>query len=166
MLNFNGTAIAVLINFAIMVWIVQRFLFKPIGKILDDRHLKIREELAQSEAQLKQAQADREEAKRILTQAHAESQTIIRSSMEQAQQLKTELEQRTQSEVEAFKVKAQAALEAEHKALLSALQQEAASVALVAAEKMLEDVLDDSVRSRLQQSALQQLGSRRETVRA
>ncbi len=159
-LTFNGTAIVVLINFGIMLWILNRFLFKPIGKILDERSAQIKQELEQSEEHLSQAEADRAEAKRILTQARAESQAAVSRAMDQAEQFKRELELKIRADAETFKAKAQLALESERKAVLDHLRQEASQVAMVGAEKILEDVLDDAMRQRLKQAALLQIQPR------
>ena len=37
MIELNGTIIAVILNFIILVWILQHFLYKPISDILRER---------------------------------------------------------------------------------------------------------------------------------
>ena len=80
--------------------------------------------------------------------------------MDQAEQFKRELELKIRADAETFKAKAQLALESERKAVLDHLRQEASQVAMVGAEKILEDVLDDAMRQRLKQAALLQIQPR------
>jgi len=54
------TAIAQLLNFLILVWLMKRFLYKPILKAIDEREKKIAARLA--DAETKKAEAAKEQA--------------------------------------------------------------------------------------------------------
>lgn len=50
MVNFNATLIAQVLNFLILVFILAKFAYKPLMKIMDDRKNKIAGDLAAAEA--------------------------------------------------------------------------------------------------------------------
>ena len=49
MVNFNATLIAQVLNFLILVFILAKFAYKPLMKIMDDRKNKIAGDLAAAE---------------------------------------------------------------------------------------------------------------------
>ena len=49
MVNFNATLIAQALNFLILVFILAKFAYKPLMKIMDDRKNKIAGDLAAAE---------------------------------------------------------------------------------------------------------------------
>jgi len=49
------------LNFLILVWLMKRFLYKPIRKAIDDREKRIAAELADADAQRAEAQKERDE---------------------------------------------------------------------------------------------------------
>lgn len=160
MLTFNSTILAVLINFVIMLFIVQRYLFKPIGKILDDRENKIKTELAQSEKHLADAQNDRSQSERILGEARRDAQQILDKARAQSEQLKIELNDKVQADLEQVKQHTHQSLAMEREAMLANLRKDAAMLAVLAAEKVLEDVLDEPLKQRLQQVAHKKLSAK------
>ena len=65
MVNFNATLIAQVLNFLILVFILAKFAYKPLMKIMDDRKNKIAGDLA----------AARQEAQAIIDNARKTAQT-------------------------------------------------------------------------------------------
>ena len=55
------TVIAQAINFLILVWLLKRFLYKPILHAIDEREKGIATQLAQAEAKKAEAQKDRDD---------------------------------------------------------------------------------------------------------
>ena len=62
MVNFNATLIAQVLNFLILVFILAKFAYKPLMKIMDDRKNKIAGDLAAAET----AKTDAESIKACL----------------------------------------------------------------------------------------------------
>lgn len=160
MLTFNGTIIAVLINFGIMLFIVQRFLFKPITKILDEREHKIKSELSQSEEHLAGAKNDREQSERILKEARQQAQQILDGAKKENERLRVELSTQLQAELEQLRQRTQSALTQERQALLDQWRKESAALVTMASEKILQQVMDPALHVRLQSSAQQKLNEK------
>ncbi|WP_048810391.1 F0F1 ATP synthase subunit B [Candidatus Methylacidiphilum infernorum] len=69
--------IAQIINFVIVLWVLNRFAFKPVLKILEERRKKIAESLQNAE-KIKQELAEAEEArKEILRKANEQASFIV-----------------------------------------------------------------------------------------
>ena len=62
MININATLVVQLINFLILVWILNRILFKPIFRIIEERE----QTLEDSKAEMKRLQVEAEHKSRTL----------------------------------------------------------------------------------------------------
>lgn len=93
--NLNWTLLFNLLNFALLVWLLKRFLFKPVLSWLDRRREleeqrlhRAKETQAQAEALLQEREAALAEANRrareIVAQAEAETQSILRDARREA----------------------------------------------------------------------------------
>jgi F-type H+-transporting ATPase subunit b len=111
------------INFIVLLVLLQRFLFRPVRGMLDDRARRVRESMEQAEAarrQAEQAEADRnallaetrreaeqiraradEQAKRILSDAETRSQERQQHILDQAETTARQIEQRVMAQVQA-----------------------------------------------------------------
>ena len=52
------TVIAQIVNFLILVWLLKRFLYKPVLKAIDDREQKVAAKL--KDAEIKNAEAEKD----------------------------------------------------------------------------------------------------------
>ena len=130
------TVIAQVVNFLILVWLLKRFLYKPILEAVDAREKKVADELANADAKEAAAQKEKEEFRRkneefdqqravLLSkakdEANAESQQLLEEARKEAfdlrakqqealrndkQNLNKEISHRTQQEVFAIARKA------------------------------------------------------------
>lgn len=74
--------IAQVVNFLILLFILKRFLYKPILKVLEERKKKIAESLKNAEEIENRLLKTNEEVEKILAKALEESQKIINESKE------------------------------------------------------------------------------------
>jgi F-type H+-transporting ATPase subunit b len=58
------TVIAQAVNFLILVWLLKRFLYKPILRAIDEREKRIAAQLQQADARMAEAQKERDEFQR------------------------------------------------------------------------------------------------------
>jgi len=132
------------VNFLVLAWLLQRFLFKPVRASLERR----REAIG---ASLRQADTTKAEAERILNE-YREKSSAIASAAEEARQralaladreartLREEASRKAQAEVELAK----RTVEQERAETLRVLEAHAAELASVMAQRLLEDVRPDS----------------------
>lgn len=107
------TVIAQVINFFILVWLLKRFLYKPILKAIDTRESKINTELNEAEAKQAEAQKEQLEYKekneelsqqkkevmdRAIAEAEEEREKLIEAARSEAIKLKNKLEKASAEE--------------------------------------------------------------------
>jgi F-type H+-transporting ATPase subunit b len=105
-----------------------------------------RAELALAEA--KQIQADNQKARR---EAEQEAQRIMREAREAAERLRAEEIDKTQEKIRSLQEQAKAEIEREKQGALNTLRNEVADLAIQAAEKILQESLDDGRQRRIVQ---------------
>jgi len=93
--NINVTLLINLVNFALLLWLLKRFLFRPAMTWLDQRRQAEQERIErarEAEAEAEGLRTQREEglaeanrrAREILAQANADAQRIVREAREEA----------------------------------------------------------------------------------
>ncbi|MCQ2381211.1 MAG: F0F1 ATP synthase subunit B, partial [Acidaminococcaceae bacterium] len=77
MVNIDMTLIAQAVNFLFLLWFLNKFAYKPVLKMMEDRKAKIAGDLGTAEAAKNDAEAAKAEAVDALAQARIEAQAII-----------------------------------------------------------------------------------------
>ena len=137
-INLNVTILIQAINFLILIFLLSKFLFKPLAKFLADRSAGIEKSLAEAKA---------------AHEAAAKAQAEYQAQMREAQREIAAIREQGQREVEAERQRllqasrgggrrgwwrnAKAEIEAETKRAKAGLREEAAGIALAAAERLL-----------------------------
>src|SRR5919206_280497 len=96
-LNWTGF-IWHLLNFAILFFILYRFLFPPVLRMLDERQQRIRESMERAETLRQESARAAEAVKAQLDEARREGQNIINNATQIAERLRTERQQQAQAE--------------------------------------------------------------------
>ncbi|MEH6406096.1 MAG: hypothetical protein V7767_02355 [Leeuwenhoekiella sp.] len=101
------TVIAQIINFLILVWLLKKFLYKPIMNAVNDREKKITDELKDADAQKVTAQKEKEDFKKknedfdrykkglmdkAVSDANTQKQQLIDTAKKEANKLRSTLE--------------------------------------------------------------------------
>ena len=131
MVNFNATLIAQVLNFLILVFILAKFAYKPLMKIMDDRKNKIAGDLAAAET----AKTDAESIKAEYAQA------IIDNARKTAQTAHDKILADTKAEQDQIVKTAKEAIALEKKQALSEIRAHVINLSLVAASKIVEQKL-------------------------
>lgn len=91
---------AQIVNFLIILYLLNRFAFKPILKMLGDRRKIIAESLKNAEETKKLLEKTAEKEKQVLQQAQAQAQEMMTEARQQASLLQQEAEVATRERVE------------------------------------------------------------------
>lgn len=162
----NGNA---LLQFepGLMIWTVVTFLvtflalrliaWKPILSVLDEREGRIRESLEKAEQAQAEAERAIEENKANMEASLRQSQELVAEARQEAERVRTQA--REEARVEARKIvdEGRRQLEVERRAALSDIRQEAAGLAILAAEQLLKKNLGEEENRQLVQVFLDQL---------
>jgi F-type H+-transporting ATPase subunit b len=142
----NGTFVVELIAFAIILFILARYVIPPINKAMTDRQNQIRKEFADLDA----AQADAREAEREfreqLSQARHEAAKIREDAREQGAAIIAEMRQQAQEESDRILRHARAQLEAERSQAVQSLRSEVGTMATTLAGRIVGESLEDDDR--------------------
>ncbi len=82
--------VAQVVNFLILLFILKKFLYKPILRVLDERRKKIEESLKNAEEIEKKLLLTEEEKEKILAKASLEAQKIIDNTKAEIEIMKEE----------------------------------------------------------------------------
>src|SRR4051812_12086174 len=87
-----------LINFLVLLFILQRFVFPPVLQLLDERQRRIRESMEQAERLRVETASAEERIKAQLDDARRQGQEIINQATQIADRIKSERQQQAQAE--------------------------------------------------------------------
>ncbi len=132
------------VNFLILLFILQRFLFKPVLSMLDQRAARIRESMENAERVRAETARLESESKDILERARAEGQQLLAQANRNAERILTEARQAAQEEGERLVERARADLERERIQAFEELRTQIGDLAIQAAGQVLRRTLDPS----------------------
>lgn len=94
MMSFDWRIVWEVVNFFILVWLLKRYLYKPITEMLDKRSEKIKNEISSAEKSNKEAEGHKQRYEAELGKARERAQEIMedaeRRSKEKAQEIISE----------------------------------------------------------------------------
>ena len=148
--------VAFMINFFLLLILLTFVLYKPITKTLDERAAKIKESLEKAE-QIKQESVRAEESVKAQVEAgRKEGQAIIAQATQNGERVKEEAKAEARKEAEAVILKAQAQIESDRDDAFNKLRREFADLAVLAAEKVIEQSLDKKAHEKLIEKVLEE----------
>lgn len=103
------TVIAQVINFFILVWLLTRFLYKPVLNAIDERESKIASQLTEAEAKKAEAEREKDEYLHRNRRFEHQKQELMDSVLKEAKELKHKLFEEARSEAIALRTKLEAA---------------------------------------------------------
>lgn len=140
---FNSTIIGQMIAFAIFVWFCMKFVWPPLIGAINERQRKIEEGLNAAEkakADLASAEAKAEEE---YANAKVEAAAIIDRANKTANQMIEDAKEQARVEAERIITSAQTAMSQELVKAREGLRTQVASLAVLGAEKILADKIDE-----------------------
>jgi F-type H+-transporting ATPase subunit b len=127
-----------LVNFGILMIALGYFLYKPILRLLKEREDKISQGLNDAEAAAKARAEATEEKQTILTSAHMEAGEVAKRAKAAADLQAAELKTAAEEKAQAILADAEIKREQIKAAALKESEKEIASLAVLAAEKVLQ----------------------------
>jgi F-type H+-transporting ATPase subunit b len=141
-INLNGL-IAQLINFLVLYYLLSRFLFPRVTKMLDARAARIRESIERAEQVQRDAERMEQQFQERLAEARREGQGIVANANVIAQRIQAEAQEKAQREAEAFLLRAREQIRRETEQARLELRQQVASLVVLAASRVVERSLDE-----------------------
>ena len=141
-INLPGL-IAQLINFLVLLFLLRQFLFPVVLRMLDQRAARIRESMERAEQIQKDAERMEREFQEKLNEARREGQQIVANANQIAQRIQTDAHEKAERDAQAFLERARSQIERETENARAQLRQQVASLAIMAAGKVVERSLDE-----------------------
>jgi len=133
-----------LISFSVIVLLLYKFLYGPITRMLDQRAEKIQSSLEAADRARVEAASSAEKVEQEMINARQEGQSLIAEAREAAGRLREQEEARARQQVEEMLDKARAEIQQERDSAVEEVRREFAGLAILAAEKVVEQELDQS----------------------
>ena len=137
MVNINATLIAQVINFLFLVFVLAKFAYKPLAKMMEDRKNKIAGDLEAAEKAKASAEAIQKEYEDKLAAARQEAAAIIENAQKAAQAAKDKAVADTKAEQERIIADAKAAIASDKKAAMDDVRAQVVDLAMAAAGKII-----------------------------
>jgi F-type H+-transporting ATPase subunit b len=143
------TVAAQIVNFLVLVWLLQRFLYRPITEAMRRREAKIEQRL--SEAKDARAEAEREAGRLDSERAELEARKddVLSEAREEADELRDRLEAELREEMEEKRAAWARHLAEERDAFARTLQRRAGQQVLDIAARVLDEFADADLSERV-----------------
>ena len=130
-------------NFLLLLFVLHRFLYKPVLRMLDERSTRIRESLAQAESVREETARLEAESRNILAEARRDGQQLLAQANRNAEQIMTEARRQAQAEGDRLIERARSEIERERDQTFQELREQVADLAVSAASRVVRRSLDD-----------------------
>lgn len=148
-----------IVQFAILYWLLARFLWGPVTAALQSRADKIREGLQAAEAAKREREQMRQEVERLLGDARREAAAISERTTKAAEAAAALIRNEAKGEGDRIRERARADAEQFHRQALAQLRGEVASLVVLAAERILGREVDATAHRALIERSLDEAGS-------
>jgi F-type H+-transporting ATPase subunit b len=143
----NATFVVELAAFAVMFWILAKYVIPPINKAMTARQDAIRQEFADAEEAKQKANAAEAEFKAQIADARKEAARIREEAREEGAQIIAEMREQAQTEANRILEHGKAQIAAERQHALTSLRAEVGTLATSLAGRIVGESLDDDARS-------------------
>jgi F-type H+-transporting ATPase subunit b len=153
------TFIIQIINLFIQVYLIKKFIFKPINEILEKRRNLADKEIKEAREAKDEADSLKVQYEDSLTNAHAEAAQIVSDAQKEAQQKADTLVHEAEAEAQSIKARAAADIEQEKKKAINEAKDEIGSLAMEIAGKVVEKEISESDHKKLIDDFITKVGA-------
>jgi F-type H+-transporting ATPase subunit b len=152
-----GLMIWTLIAFGVTFFVLRRYAFGPIQKLIDERRDRIRQALEEADRAREEARKLLEEHRALIAGARSDAEQILAEARRVADAQRERVKEETEADRQRRLEETRRQIEAETRRALEQIRAEVASLTLIAAEKVTRKSLDDADHRRLIDEAIGEL---------
>jgi F-type H+-transporting ATPase subunit b len=140
---------AQVVNFLILVWLLKRFLYKPIANAIDAREKRIATELADADAKKAEAQMERDEFQHKNEEFDRQRAALLGKATDEVKAERQRLLDEAQKAADALSARRQETLKNDARSLNQAISRRTRQEVFAIARKTLKDLATTSLEERL-----------------
>jgi F-type H+-transporting ATPase subunit b len=163
-INLVGLVFQVL-NFLLLLYLLNRFLFKPLLARMDERSTKIEKGLEDAEVAARDRELARAEREAAVSEARKEAAEMIARANKIAEDTRNEILTDARADAEKVTARAREEITAEKERAMAELRSQVADLALAAAGKLLRSEMDGATQRRLVEEFLAEVPADRNAAR-
>jgi F-type H+-transporting ATPase subunit b len=152
-----GLMIWTIICFAIVFFILRRYAFGPIQKLIDQRRERIHESLVEADKAREESRKLLEEHRQLRAQVRGEAEEILAEARRVAESLRERVKDEAEEDRQRRLEETRREIQAETTRALERIREEVADLAIVAASKVTRKSLDADDQRRLIDDAISDL---------
>jgi F-type H+-transporting ATPase subunit b len=136
--SINATLLIQIIAFVLLIWFVNKVLWGPLSKLMEDRQKKIADGLSAAEKGKHELELAEKRAKEVLKDAKSQAQTVLSQAEKRGSEIVEDAKIKATEEAERIKQSAQAEIEQEVSRAREELRKEVSALVVDGAEKILK----------------------------
>jgi F-type H+-transporting ATPase subunit b len=152
-----GLMIWTVVCFLISLYVLKRYAFGPIQKLIDERRDRIRQALEEADHARSEARGLLEEHRKLIGQAKSQAEEILAEGRKVAEANERRMREETEADRQRRLEDIRRQIEAETRKALEQIRAEVADLSLIAAEKVVGRSFDDEAHRRLIEEAVGEL---------
>jgi F-type H+-transporting ATPase subunit b len=152
-----GLMIWTIVCFLISLYVLKRYAFGPIQKLIDERRERIRAALDEADHARSEARKLLEEHRKLIGQAKSEAEEILAETRRVAEANQRRMREETEADRQRRIEETRRQVEAETRRALEQIRAEVADLSLIAAEKVTRRSFSDEDHRRLIEEAVGEL---------
>jgi F-type H+-transporting ATPase subunit b len=157
----NGTFIAELVAFALLLWALAKYVLPPLSKAMTQRQDFIDRQINEAKEARERLEKLEAEQRELLEQARADASRIREEARAAGRTIIAELRQKAEEESARIRERGEQQLAAEREQVISAVRADLGRLAIDLAERIVGESLEDDTRQRrIIDRFLEDLGSR------
>ena len=155
--TIDGTVIVEVITFLVMLYVLGRWVYPRIVDVAEQRQRVIQEQLKDAEEARARAEANLKDAQAKLDDARRSAQSVIDAAAKSSEQLRQELRAKADEEAKRTVENARKQIESERDQAIRSVRTEVADMVVTATEKVIGETLDEQKHRRLIERAIQEV---------
>jgi F-type H+-transporting ATPase subunit b len=152
-----GLMIWTIVCFAITFFVLRRYAFGPIQRIIDERRKRIREALGEADNARAEARRLLDEHKQLMAQARSQAEEILVEARRDSESLRVRMRDELEADRQRRLNETTKQISAETARALAQIRTEVADLTVLATEKVTGKVLDSDDQKRLIEEAIGEL---------
>ncbi|KAA3657275.1 MAG: ATP synthase F0 subunit B [Calditrichaeota bacterium] len=154
----TGLMFWTVITFAILYFVLGKFVWKPVGEVLDEREARLKDSLEKAEAAQKNADEALQKNEEMLAQARQEVQELIAKGKKTAESMREELVADAKNEATALIERARKEVKLEQDKALDEIRKLAVELSISATTKVIGKALSEKEHQQLVDKSFKDLG--------